>query len=392
MTTRSSFAVVVLAAAATFALAVAPASATGAPGDPGTVQFKGSSFPIEEEAGQVEVIVRRHGGDTGEVSVDFTTVDGSAIAGEDYTTIAGTLVWGDGDDDDKIITIEILIDAVIEPQETFGVQISNPVGGVEIGAISSTVVRIKPEGDDDDDGDGDGDGDGANCIRLTSSDFPAFESAGAATFVVERGGDGVGAASVDFMTFEGSATDPEDFTIINGTVSWADGETGEKSVSVPVVDDTVGEADETVSVVLTNAVGGTLGCRDTASIVIVDDDGGSEGACVPDGETLCLGDSRFALSGSWTDFQGGQGAFRAVPATDQSGLFWFFDPRNVEVIVKVLDGCALNGHRWVFLAATTNVGYSLEVTDLATGATRTYTNPLGRQSPATTDVTAFACQ
>ena len=61
-------------------------------------------------------------------------------------------------------------------------------------------------------------------------------------------------------------------------------------------------------------------------------------------------------------------------------------------MVKILDGCALNQHRWVFFAATTNVGYTLEVTDQATGAVKTYTNALGAQSPATTDVNAFACQ
>lgn len=387
--TSRTLAILALGALAVF---VGPPSfAAGKPGDPGTVQFRGASFPVAESAGQVEVIVRRHGGESGAVSVDFATTDGSALAGEDYTGQTGTLAWGDGDGDDKVITIEILIDDLVEPQETFGVQLSNPTGGVEIGAVSTTVVHIKPEGEDDGDDDGDDEGDDT-CIKLDSASFPAFESAGLATFVVEREGDGAGAASVDYATFDGSAIAGQDYTTTAGTLSWADGEVGEKSVTVPLTDDTEAESDETISVVLTNAVGGTLGCRDTASIVIVDDDGGGEGACVPDDETLCLDDSRYALRGTWTDFQGAQGAFRAVPSTDQSGLFWFFDSSNMEVMVKVLDGCALNGHRWVFFAATTNVGYRLEVTDLRTGAVKTYTNPIGTRAAVTTDVDAFACQ
>ena len=228
-------------------------------------------------------------------------------------------------------------------------------------------------------------------IRLRSAVFPAFESAGTATFVVVRQGASAGAASVDYSTVDGSAIADADYTTTVGTLNWADGEVSAKIVSVPLIDDAVAERHETVSVMLTNAVGGQLGQRDTASIMIIDDDGGGDEDCVPDEETLCLGGGRFALRGTWTDFQGRNGVFRAVPSTDGSGLFWFFDENSIEVIAKVIDGCSLNDHRWVFLAATTNVAYRLEVTDLRTGAVKAYTNQLGSRAPATTDVTAFGC-
>lgn len=44
----------------------------------------------------------------------------------------------------------------------------------------------------------------------------------------------------------------------------------------------------------------------------------------------------------------GQGSAR--PLTDESGAFWFFDPVNIEVTIKVLDGRPINGHFWVFIA------------------------------------------
>jgi hypothetical protein len=60
-------------------------------------------------------------------------------------------------------------------------------------------------------------------------------------------------------------------------------------------------------------------------------------------------------------------------------------------MVKVIDACALNGRWWVFAAGTTNVGYTLTLTDTATQRSVRYENPLGRVSPAVTDVKAFPC-
>ena len=60
------------------------------------------------------------------------------------------------------------------------------------------------------------------------------------------------------------------------------------------------------------------------------------------------------------------------------------------MLVKVLNACGLNQHYWVFSAATTNVEYTLTVTDTQTGDKKTYFNPLGTAAPAVTDTSAFA--
>ena len=114
--------------------------------------------------------------------------------------------------------------------------------------------------------------------------------------------------------------------------------------------------------------------------------------CVPTATALCLGGGRFRVEVSWRDSAGRRGAGTVVPVTSEdSGLFWFFDPANWELLVKVLNGCARNGHYWVFAAATTNVEYTLTVTDTETGQTATYQNPLGRTAPAVTDTGALEC-
>jgi ELWxxDGT repeat protein len=105
--------------------------------------------------------------------------------------------------------------------------------------------------------------------------------------------------------------------------------------------------------------------------------GAATAACVPSPTRFCLADGRFAVEASWRDFQGRTGMGMAVPLTSDTGYFWFFAPTNVEVMLKVLDGRALNGKFWVFYGALSNVEYSLTVTDLATGTVRTYRNPSG---------------
>jgi ELWxxDGT repeat protein len=115
---------------------------------------------------------------------------------------------------------------------------------------------------------------------------------------------------------------------------------------------------------------------------------GGPGGCVPSSTALCIGGGRFKVEAFWRDFQGNSGAGQAQPLTGDTGTFWFFSPDNVEVIVKVLDGRALDGHFWVFYGALSNVEYSLTVTDTVTGVTRRYLNPLGELA-SVGDTTAF---
>ncbi len=104
---------------------------------------------------------------------------------------------------------------------------------------------------------------------------------------------------------------------------------------------------------------------------------------------LCLAD-RFALTVGWRDGSGSTGAGTVVPAASGgSGIFWFFSADEWEVMVKVIDGCALNSAVWLFSAATTNVFYRLEVTDVGSGVTKVYFNYPGPPAPAVTDTTAF---
>jgi hypothetical protein len=104
---------------------------------------------------------------------------------------------------------------------------------------------------------------------------------------------------------------------------------------------------------------------------------------------LCLAPA-FLLTVSWRTGDGATGAGTVVPlATTGSGLFWFFAADDWELMVKVLDACALNQSIWVFSAATTNVFYRLQVVDVRSGVAKIYFNYPGPPAPAVTDTVAF---
>ena len=113
--------------------------------------------------------------------------------------------------------------------------------------------------------------------------------------------------------------------------------------------------------------------------------------CTDGPESLCLGTGdRFEVETAWTTAQG-SGTGRRRELTADTGFFWFFKDTNVEAMVKVLDGCAVNGHYWVFAAGLTNVEVALAVRDTVGGARRAYHNDLGVPFQPIQDTAAFDC-
>jgi hypothetical protein len=114
--------------------------------------------------------------------------------------------------------------------------------------------------------------------------------------------------------------------------------------------------------------------------------------CIPNIETLCLNNGRFAVMASYQQTPSGP-SFQAtaVPLTGDSGYFWFFNEANVELVVKVLDGCfdPFQSY-WVFASGLTNVGVTLAVTDTLVGLTKTYENPIGHAFLPIQDTKAFS--
>ncbi len=122
--------------------------------------------------------------------------------------------------------------------------------------------------------------------------------------------------------------------------------------------------------------------------------------CTPGPNVLCIddqqGDRRFRVSLEYSSPPRGiSGPGKAISTTPigiaRGGLFWFFTADNPEVLVKVLNACAINNRYWVFLTAGTDVGFTATVVDTTTGVQKTYTNPDGSAAIPDQDIDAFSC-
>ena len=119
--------------------------------------------------------------------------------------------------------------------------------------------------------------------------------------------------------------------------------------------------------------------------------GSPPSGCTPSSTVACLNNNRFRVTATWRDFVGSTGSAMVAPAgTNDSGILYFFTSNNWEMLIKVLNGCTFNNRYWVFFAATTDVQFTVNVTDTVYNTTRQYTNSLGHPANAVTDTSAFA--
>jgi hypothetical protein len=143
--------------------------------------------------------------------------------------------------------------------------------------------------------------------------------------------------------------------------------------------------------ILILAVNDTIHNDNTGSFSVTVNVAGSTAVCVPGLTTSCIAGGRFRVEVAWR-IPSGQAGVGTVAGcgTPDSGLFWFFAPTNWEMLLKILNGCGINNRYWVFMAATTNVEFTLRITDTFTGVVQQYFNPLNRLAPALADTGAFA--
>jgi hypothetical protein len=120
-------------------------------------------------------------------------------------------------------------------------------------------------------GGGDGGDDAPGTIQLAETSFDATEGSIVNILVVRSGGSS-GVASVDYATADGTAVGGSDYTAASGTLTWPDGVSGNRTISIPVTDDTSEEVSESFTVTLSNVSGATLGANSSATVDIIDND------------------------------------------------------------------------------------------------------------------------
>ena len=229
---------------------------------PGTLQFSLASYSVNEGDAAAAITVSRAGGSTGAVAVTFTTRNGTALAGSDYSAVNQTVSFVDGDTADKTVNVAIINDAIFEANQTVNLALSNPSGGASLGTPATALLTIV-----------DNDPAPAGSLQFSLASYSANEAAGNAPIIVTRVGGSNGALAVTFSTSDGTGLAGSDYTAINQTVSFANGDSANKTVNVPIINDAAFEGNQTVNLTLSDPTGGaTLGSPNSALLTIVDND------------------------------------------------------------------------------------------------------------------------
>ena len=224
--------------------------------DPPTVSFSAAPYTHAESGTQtVTVALSAESGKA--VSIDYATSNGTATAGSDYTAASGTLTWTAGDTADKTFTVPILADTVDEVDETVNLTLSAPVN-CTISGTNPTTLTIT-------------DDDGAPTVSFSGAPYTHAES-GTQTVTVALSAESGSTVTVNYATSNGTGTAGSDYTAASGTLTWTAGDTADKTFTVPILADTVDEANETVNLTLSTPVNCTISGTNPTTLTITDDD------------------------------------------------------------------------------------------------------------------------
>ena len=349
-----------------------PAAQTITIGDfDGTIQLASPTVSVNENGPNVTLTVTRTGFAGPAASVTWSTVAQTATAAADFTTKTGTLTWMAGDSTPRTITIgptaaagayvPIINDATVEPAETFLIRLTAP-SGAALGATSEATVTIVSED---------------NGISMGADTVGFVEGAGALGTFVNRGGS-IGPASVNYAFTNGTAVNGTHFTGVNGTITWADGETGAKLIPFTILDDSVVNATRTFTVTLSGATAPLTHPTTTVSIFDNDNTLQFTAATATVAETaanVVLTVSRTGVSASqpaqvaWSISNGS-----AINGTDFGGptagvLVWpASDATSRTITIPIIANSLLDGPRSFTVTLDSPVGPNLTLGALTTSS------------------------
>ncbi len=212
------------------------------------------------------------------VSVDYTTVNGTATAGSDYISSSGTLTFAPGQTT-EIVSLPVIGDTTTEVNETVVLELSNPMNATL--QDDHAVITIQND-------------DGSTLPRISVADAGVTEGDSGSALVavnVTLSAASTQDVSVSFATANGTATGGSDYTGTSGTLNFAPGQTS-RQFNISILGDTADETNETVLVNLSGAVGATI--QDAQAVVTIAD---NDGAALP---TLSIADASVAEGDSGT--------------------------------------------------------------------------------------------
>jgi WD40 repeat protein len=219
------------------------------------VEFSKSEFSVSEAASRAFITVVRRPPTKPAVTVEYSTSNGTAVAGTDYLSTSGTLTLASGVTSARF-PVKLLHDTAQQGARTVKLNLKNPSNGALLGTQAAAVLSI-------------GDIDVAGKIQFAGADFSVSEIGPLATITVTRTGGTASGVTVDYATSDGSAKQWNNYSPASGRLTFDEGETS-KSFTVEILDDGIGDGNKTVTLTLINPRGGgVLGMQSTATLWII---------------------------------------------------------------------------------------------------------------------------
>ena len=219
-------------------------------------KFSGTYFANPESGSKAITISRTTA--TAAQSVTFTTSNGTAAAGIDYTAVTAIVSFAVGEAT-RTVNVPILADTIVESRETINLTLSNPTGGGTLAAQRTAILFIT-------------DTDTNGSLQFKTATFSVAEGTPNATITVTRTGGTYGAVDVSYATGDNTATAGSDYTTRSGTLSFGQGQTS-KTFTVPILNDAAAERAESLNLTLSGPTGGaTLGQARRVVLTITDND------------------------------------------------------------------------------------------------------------------------
>jgi hypothetical protein len=256
----------------------------------GTIALATPSTSVPQTAGSATLTVNRSGGSDGEVAVSYSTSNGTAAAGVQYTSTSGTLTWASGDESPKTLAVPLSDATPFAGDKSFVLSLAGASGGASMGTPSSTTVNIVGSA-----------AAAAGSPQLSQSSYTVLQSAGSLSVTVNRSGGSSGAFSVTYATSDGSAIAGINYTSTSGTLQWQSGDATSKSFTVPVSNTSPFNGTKTFHVALSAPTNGiVLGTPSSATVTVTGDgSSGGAGPGVP-ANLLMTGQTTNSISLSWS--------------------------------------------------------------------------------------------
>ena len=227
---------------------------------PGVIGFTSPEFYVNEADGTALITLSRTNGSDGLISIQYTTLNGTATQGVDYVTSAGTLTLLDGQTTASF-SVPIINGSKAGPDTSILLKLYGPGGGVALGATDAVCYIINGNF-------------APGHVNFSSGSYVTNGDASAGLVTIRRTGGNAGTVSIQVAATDGvNAVNGRDYLAFTNTLVWNDGDTSPKTVTVPILGNTTVQPDKQVLLRLfnpsTNGLVGTI--HSNAVLAIIND-------------------------------------------------------------------------------------------------------------------------